>query len=202
MDINNLNTGEKVAGISGIVLILVMIILPWFTFDVSFGDDGANAFQSFALIDWVLLLAAAAGIGLAVVAAMQSDIDLPVPLSAIVAGLGILAVVLVIFRIISPPDFGLGDVEVFGQELDADAGRGIGVFVGLLAAAGVAIGGWMAMQEEGASFTDVGGGGAAPPPGGGGAAPPPQQQQPPAAPPPPQEQAPPPPQPPQQPPQQ
>jgi hypothetical protein len=199
MDINNLNTGEKVAGISGIVLILVMIILPWFTFDVSFGDDGANAFQSFALIDWVLLLAAAAGIGLAVVAAMQSDIDLPVPLSAIVAGLGILAVVLVIFRIISPPDFGLGDFEVFGQEVDADAGRGIGVFVGLLAAAGVAIGGWLAMQEEGASFTDVGsgGGGAAPPPGGGGVPP---QQQPPAAPPPPQEQAPPPPPPPQQPP--
>ena len=184
MDTNRLNMGEMVAGGSGVLLFLVMFI-DWF--------EGANAWQSFALIDWVLLLAAAAGIGLAVLAATQTEVDLPIAASAIVTGIGALAVILVIYRIISPPDFGL---DFFGA--DPDVGRSIGVFIGLLAAAGITVGGWLAMQEEGASFTDVGGGGAAPPPGGGGAPQPPQQQ-PPAAPPP-QQQAPPPPPPPEQPP--
>ena len=85
-------------------------------------------------------------------AANRTTVDLPVALSAVTAGLGILSVVLILFRIISPPDFGLGEVaEAFGGE--ADVGRGIGVFLGLIAAAGVAAGGWLAMQEEGSSFT-------------------------------------------------
>ena len=47
------------------------------------------------MIRFILFLAAIAGIALAVVAASQSRPDLPVALSAITAGLGILAVVLV-----------------------------------------------------------------------------------------------------------
>ena len=56
------------------------------------------------LIRFVLFLAAVSAIALAVVAASQSTVDLPVALSAVTAGLGILAVVLIVFRIISPPD--------------------------------------------------------------------------------------------------
>jgi len=186
MDVNRLNMGEKIAGISGIVLLILMTFIDWF--------EGLNAWQAFGLIDFVLLLAVAAAVALAVLAATQSNVDLPIALSTVVTGLGALSVILIIFRIISPPDFGLD--EFFGQ--DAEIGRSIGVFLGLIAAAGIAAGGWLAMQDEGASFGDVGGGGAAPPPPpGGGGAPPPAQQQPPAAPPP--QQAPPPP-PPQQPP--
>jgi hypothetical protein len=190
MDVNNLNTGEKIAGISGIALLIIMFLFSWFSFEGVGG--GLSAWEAFAWIDFVLFLAAAAAIALAVLAATRTDVDLPIAGSAIVTGIGALGVLLVIFRIISPPDFG-----AFGFEAETD--RSIGVFLGLLAIAGVTVGGWLAMQEEGASFTDVGGGGGpAPPPGGGGAAPPPQQQ-PPAAPPPPQ-QAPPAPPPPEQPP--
>ena len=57
-----------------------------------------------------------------------------------------MAVVLILFRIISPPDFGASDFGV-----DLDVGRSIGVFLGLIAAGGVAYGGWVAMQEEGTS---------------------------------------------------
>ena len=170
MDVSRLNQGEKLAGAAGIALLLVMFIFTWFSFDVPFGDAGFNAWESFGLIDLILFVAAVAGITLAVVAASQSKVDLPVALSAITAGLGILAVVLIVFRILSPPDFGAGG---FGVDVDAD--RGIGVFLGLIAAIGIAAGGWMAMQEEGTSFGDQahrGGGGDEPPP-------------PPAAPPPP-----------------
>ena len=161
MDVNKLNTGEKLAGISGIALLLIMFLFDWFTVDVGGGfadiSVGGNAWETMELIRFVLFLAAVSAIALAVVAASQSTVDLPVALSAVTAGLGILAVVLIAFRIISPPDGGAGDFGV-------DVGRGIGVFLGLIAAGGVAAGGWLAMQEEGSSFAGPSGGAAAPPP--------------------------------------
>lgn len=160
MDVNNMNTGEKLAGVAGIALLIVMWLFNWFSADLGGGggfvdvDAGLNAWQSFGFIDIVLFLTAVVGIALAVTAGSQTSVDMPVALSAVTAGLGILSVVLIAFRIISPPDFG------FGLDLD----RSIGVFIGLIAAGGVAAGGWLAMQEEGSSFTSPPSGGAAPPP--------------------------------------
>ncbi len=158
---DNLGTGEKIAGASGVALILIMFIFDWFTADVGFGVEvGGNAWDTMEIIRFILLLAALAGIALAVMSATQSQVDMPIATSALAAGLGGLAVLLVLFRIISPPDGGAGDL--------IDIGRGIGVFLGLIAAAGVAYGGWAAMQEEGTSFSSqadsLGGGGDAPPP--------------------------------------
>jgi hypothetical protein len=160
MDLTRLNSGEKLAGVAGIALLLIMFIFDWFTVDVGGGfadvSAGGNAWEWFGLIDIVLFLTALAGIALAVVAMSQTDVDMPVALSAIAAGLGILSVLLVLFRIISPPDGGLGDL--------VDVSRSIGVFLGLIAAGGVAAGGWMAMQEEGSSFSGPVDRGTAPPP--------------------------------------
>lgn len=141
---DNLRTGEKIAGASGVALILIMFIFDWFSVDTGFGlEFGGNAWEVFGGIDIVLFLAALAGIALAIVAATQSQVDIPVALSAITAGLGGLATLLVIYRIISPPDGGFDELDV---------SRSIGVFLGLIAAAGITYGGWRAMQEEGASF--------------------------------------------------
>jgi hypothetical protein len=164
MDVSRLRRGEQIAGVSGVALLLIMFIFSWFSIDLGLGGDaGFNAWESFGVIDIVLFLTALAGIALAILAITQSDVDLPVAMSAIATGLGVLAVLLVLFRIISPPDFGAGD---FGLDIDAD--RSIGVFLGFLAALGVAVGGWMAMQEEGAAVrttgTGTGTGGTAPPP--------------------------------------
>jgi len=156
----NLRTGEKIAGASGVALLLIMFIFDWFTVDAGGFSVGGNAWDTMELIRFILLLAALAGIALAVVSATQSDVNMPVALSAITAGLGALGVLLVLFRLVSPPDLGGGDL--------IDVGRGIGVFLGLIAVAGVAYGGFTAMQEEGTSFSDqadrLQGGGDPPPP--------------------------------------
>jgi len=145
--------GEKIAGASGIALLLIMFIFGWFSYGEGAFSASGNAWETMELIRFIILLAALAGIALAVVSATQTQVNMPVALSAITAALGILAVLLIIFRIISPPDFGLGDIaDSVGQ--DFEVGRAIGVFLGLIAAAGVAYGGWTAMQEEGTSFTD------------------------------------------------
>lgn len=160
MDLDKLNTGEKLAGASGIALFLIMIIFSWFGIEVAgFGSpEGANAFQAFGVIDIVLLITVIAAIALPAVALLEARVDLPVALSAIVALLGIISVVLVLFRIISPPDFGIPSaVDVGFGEVDtgADTTREFGVFLGLLAAIGVAVGGWLSMQEEGTSFGEA-----------------------------------------------
>ena len=87
---------------------------------------------------------------------MARDVALPVAASALTAGLGILSFVFVAFSIINTPS----------RSGRVDLDREIGVFVGLMLTAGIAYGGWMAMQEEGTSFGDQadGPGGRAPPP--------------------------------------
>lgn len=171
---DNLRTGEKIAGLSGVALLVVMFLLDWFSVSAAGGigpSFGGNAWDTMELIRFVLLLAALSAVALAVTSATQSDVSMPVALSALTAGLGGLAVLLVAFRILSPPDGGLGDL--------IDVGRSIGVFLGLVAAAGIGYGGWTAMQDEGTSFSaqaDRLGGDDAPPP-------PPPPPPPPAAPP-------------------
>jgi hypothetical protein len=169
MDLTRLTQGEKIAAVSGIALILIMFIFKWFGLEVGvagFTAEGSrNAWGSYGFIDIVLFVTVAAAIGLALISASQTEVGLPVAASAVVAGLGILSVVLIIISIISPPDFG-----VEGSGIDHT--RKIGVWLGLIAAIGIAYGGWRAMQEEGTSFGEQAdrfrgpdeGPGAAPPP--------------------------------------
>ena len=104
-------------------------------------------------------------IGGALIAANATSVNTPVAISAITTGLGILSVLLILYRIIDPP--GSGDIP---DGFDIGISRGIGVFLGLIAAGGIAYGGWRAMEEEGTSFGDQadrfsgGGGGTSPPP--------------------------------------
>jgi hypothetical protein len=188
MDVTRMSQGEKVAGISGIALFLIMIIFKWFGLKVGVGGFGAegsrNAWGSYGFTDIVLFLTAMGAIALALVSASDSDVDIPVALSAIVTGLGIISVILVVISIISPPDFG---VDLSGTGVDHT--RKIGAFLGLIAAIGVTVGGWLAMQEEGTTFGDqadrMRGGGPPPPSGGPGAGPPPPPPADPGPPPPP-----------------
>jgi hypothetical protein len=164
MDASRLTRGEQVAAIAGIALLVIMF-LPWFGFggvadeaieqvqDLGFATDvetSLNAWESFGVIDLVLLLTVIAAVGVALAAMMAQTVAMPIAASAITAGLGILSTVLVAYRLLDPPFDG--------------ADRKFGAFLGLIAAAGVAYGGWLAMQEEGTTFADqVPGAGEAPP---------------------------------------
>jgi hypothetical protein len=144
-------------------------------------DDAASisAWDAFDLIKIVMLLTIIAAIALAAMTAMGSQVNLPIAMSALVAGLGILTTVLVLYRVIDPPAEGLD--------------RSYGVFLGLIASGAIAYGGWRAMEEEGTSFGDQAGGLQSPGPGAGApppAAPPPAAPPPPPADPPPSQQPP------------
>lgn len=134
---------ERIAAGSAIALFLIMFIFDWFGFgsvetalgSIDIGVGGFNAWQSFDVIDIILLLAIIAAVGVAAMSAYGTSANLPVAGSAIVAGMGALGTVLILYRIIDPP---------------GSADREIGVFLGLIASAAMTYGGWEAMQEEGA----------------------------------------------------
>ena len=152
-DTNRLSTGEMIAGISGAIL-LISMFLKWYSISVSggggilgntsFGVGSVNAWESFGIIDLILFLCALAAIANAVLKAMARDLDLPWPTATIVAAAGALAFLLILFRLLVDPV----DVGDLPGTVDVDVGRGIGLFLGLISAAGIAYGGWRAMSES------------------------------------------------------
>jgi hypothetical protein len=187
MDTSGLGTGEKVAAISALLLLISMFVLGWYTIDSisaegpggvgalevsgsdldnlaeQSGDDtSGNAWEAFGFIDIICLVAILAALG--VVAARATGNAVPEGAAAAVAGLGALAFVLLLFRLIVPPDLVPGGLPD-GVEVDVDLTRGIGIFVGTVLAAAIAYGGYLMMNEEPAApAAPAAGEGAAPPP--------------------------------------
>lgn len=208
MDLDRLSPGEKIAGVSSIVLFIFMFF-DWFTVEVSGGNGifkasasagGGNAWDALDWIPIVLVVTILAALFVVFIRLSDSRYEPPVSANVIVAILGGISFLLILYRIVDPPSAG----SVPG--LSIDVSPAFAIFVSLVAAAGVAYGGYKAMQDEGATFSDLGdrfqGGG----PGGGGASgggpgpsqqpppPPPPSQTPPPPPPPPSSPPPPPPQ--------
>ena len=155
MDLDRLSTGEKIAGGSA-VLLFIFMFFDWFTVDISGGEGlfsvsvGGNAWEAFSWIDLLLLLTVIVALVVVIVRLSDALFEPPISLNAIVAVLGAISVLLVLYRIIDPP--GGGDIA----GVSVDISPQVGVFLGLLAAAGIAYGGYRAMQEEGTSFGEIG----------------------------------------------
>jgi hypothetical protein len=142
MDTSRLTSGDISAGVGGIVL-LVSLWLPWYGVSVNVrgfsASSDASGWEVFSTIDIILFLIALAAIVLvATKAAGQLPPDVPVPL--VLLGLGALALLLILYRLIDTP--APGDLP---DEIDVS--RKIGLFIGLIGAAGVAYGGWRANME-------------------------------------------------------
>jgi hypothetical protein len=143
VDTSKLSFGEMIAGVSGALLIIFMLILDWWGYDGISG--GASAFQWLSFLDIVLFLIGLIAVGLAVARATGSMPDLPQPPGLIVAAAGALAVLIILFRILIPGD---GPAPDTGGLVELDATRKIGAFLGLIAAGGITFGGWTAMNER------------------------------------------------------
>lgn len=134
MDLNKLTTGDKVIAASGIVL-FIAYFLPWFKVDLGpFGDvtaSGSDVDFLWSTLPMLLGLIAAA----VVIATKLFDLklpDLPAPLGQILLGIGAIAAVLVVLKLI------IGEDHV---------DRAYGLFLAALAAIGLAVGGFLKMQE-------------------------------------------------------
>src|ERR1044071_3397180 len=181
MDVDKLNTGEKIAGVSA-VLLFIFMFFTWFGVEVSGSGGfsgtvpgaGGSAWDALDFIPVVLVVTIVVALINVFLRLSDSDYEPPVSMNVAVAILGGLSTLLVLYRIIDPPGFGsFGGVSV-------DATLELVIFLGLLASAGVAFGAYRGIQEEGVTFggaadrlSDRGPGSGPPPPPSGGTPPPP-----------------------------
>jgi hypothetical protein len=157
VDLNKLTTADKIIAASGIVL-FIAYFLPWFTADagiVSVDATGGDVGFFWATLPMLLGLVAA-GI---VIATKLFDVklpDLPAPLGQILLGIGGLAAVLVVLKLL------IGEDADGAEALGIDVSRSFGIFLAALAAIGLAVGGFLKMQEGDDATTTDGGTGTAP----------------------------------------
>jgi hypothetical protein len=142
MDRSRLTTGDIVAGVGGIVL-LISLFLPWYGVSVDIAgfsaSESGSGWEALGFIDILLFLISSAAIGI-VAARAAGALPADVPAPVILLGLGALAVLLVLFRII--------DIPVEGDIPDeVDLSRKVGIFIALIGAAAVTYGGWRTNTE-------------------------------------------------------
>jgi len=197
MDVlDRLSTGEKIAGLSALLL-FVFMFFDWFGIEVSgvagfsgSNGEGGNAWDALDFIPIVLIATIIVTLVMAGLRLSDSTFEPAIPMSTVVTVLGAISALLILYRIIDPPSVG----EFPGIEVDVT--RKLGIFLSLIAAAGIGYGGYRTMQEEGTSFGDaadrLGSGGPSDGPGPGDSAggpppppPPPSSSTPPPPPPPP-----------------
>jgi hypothetical protein len=155
--LDKLSPGEKIAGGSAILLFIFMFFFDWFGVKVSgvngfsgaISGEGGSAWDALEFIRFVLLLTVIVTLVLVGLRLSDSAYEPAVPLSTVVTALGVISVLLILFRIVDPPTF----AEVGGISFDATLK--IGIFLGLIAAGGVAYGGYSTMKEEGITFGDA-----------------------------------------------
>lgn len=138
---------EWLIGGSGVLLLVAMVMLPWYTLTLTSGGAGPRYFvpqqldgwHGLSVGHWFLFLTALVAIATAFFQAQRRAPALPVSLSALATLLGGASVIWLIIRVlIAPP-----------------GGRGLGGWVGLLAAAAIAYGGYKSLRLEGIAREDA-----------------------------------------------
>ena len=173
MDLNRLSRGEKIAGVAAVLLFIDMF-LSWYSANISgalsaaasrFGvDTSATAWQAFSTTDILLLITIIVALAMVGTRVMARSVNLPVSLPLVVATLGALMTLLVLWRIINQP----GPNDFINVEYGAYIGL---ILIAALTYGAVEAGGGVdTMRAEADSLqaraTAGGGGATTAPPGG------------------------------------
>lgn len=151
LDPSRLRRGEIIVGVGSVVLLASMFALKWYgltaqlrptaaSLGSSTSVDGWNALTN---ARWLMLLTIACGLALVYVQAARRAPAIPVTLSVIVTVLGMLTVVVLIYRVL---------LNEPGS--DAVVEQKAGAFVGLTSAIAIVIGGYFSMRDEGIADKD------------------------------------------------
>ncbi|HEY2141620.1 MAG TPA: hypothetical protein VGG98_06135 [Solirubrobacteraceae bacterium] len=157
-DFTRLRRADQIIAGGAIALFIFLFFFKWYGVSVSSPIGGVNLGSSLtgwhSLTDsrWIWLLTILLALGAVVLVASQRVVHSPVApsVSVIVAGLGALSVLLILYRIIHHPS-----ASANFRGVHASYGIKIGIWLGLIAAAAITYGGYLAMQAEGTSLADV-----------------------------------------------
>jgi hypothetical protein len=154
--LDRVSNGERISGISAILL-FVFMFFDWFgskdSGELRLFSVGRSAWEALDYIPIVLLVTIIAMLAVAALRLTKAVRKPRVPVNMVVGILGMVSMLLILFRIIDPPNFG-SVREVWGI-VTIEGTVQFPIFLALLAAAGIAFGGCLAMWEEGFSFSGL-----------------------------------------------
>lgn len=152
MDLNRLSKGERIAGISAIVLFILSFVPLWASFGADEFKESANAWSGygFTMTIALILTLAVAALVLARAAGALDNVNLPAPMGLVYTGAGVVILLIMLLSLATGPE---GPDDFFGVDV---SDRGVLLFVGLLLAAAIALGGFLHMKEEGSTPAQLG----------------------------------------------
>ena len=149
MRLAKLSRGERIATVSAILL-FVLMFFHWFgskdSGELHLLSVDRSAWEALDYIPVILVLTIVAPLTLAMLRFANAIARPVVAANAVVGGLGVVSVLLIVFRITNPPNFG-SFREVWGN-VTIEGTIQFPIFLALVAAAGIAIGGCLAFREE------------------------------------------------------
>jgi Mn2+/Fe2+ NRAMP family transporter len=155
-DVSRLRRCDWMVGGGAVAFLVFLFFFDWYggsykgTIPVGGGSFGVSVsstgWDTFTNSRWIWLLTILVSIAAVALVAGQRKLDLPVRLSTVVLGLGALSTLLVLYRIVHHPS---GGASFAGASFSY--GIKIGIWLGLIAAAVIAYGGYLMMSEEDSS---------------------------------------------------
>jgi hypothetical protein len=159
-DISRLRRADRIIGGGAIALFIFMFFFKWYGGSVSAAVGGvnlsssANGWHTFTNSRWIWLITIIVALAMVALRARRQHMELPLQPSVIVAGLGALSTLLILYRILHHPSGGSSSTVGLAH-VSYSYGIKIGIWLGLIAAAVITYGGYLAMQSEGTSLSDV-----------------------------------------------
>jgi hypothetical protein len=159
LDISRLRRSDRVIGIGAIALFIFVFLFKWYGYsgnapsitgaNVS-SSYSINGWHTFTVNRWIWLITIIVALGAVAISAGVLKLKSPVQPGVLVAGLGALSTLTILYRIIHHPTANAS----FGS-FHASVGIKLGIWLGLAAAAVLTYGGYLAMQDEGTTLSDV-----------------------------------------------
>jgi hypothetical protein len=157
---DRLSRGERIVLFASALLVVTSIFPLWASYEASIRGGGIDQSSSESFTVWsdaynfvpkLAILLALVALGLVIAKMVGASINLPATAGLIYAAVGGVATLLLLLTVLfGPREFGLEDsgFDAFGVEASFDVSRGLFLFLGLVLAAAIAVGGYLHMQEE------------------------------------------------------
>jgi hypothetical protein len=143
---SRLRSGEVIAGVAAVVLLLSVFLLPWYGLTGAIAPVAArlgvstsvNGWQSLTSLRWLMLVTILAALALVYLQGTRRSPALPASFSLLVMLLGGFTALALIYRVL---------INVPGNNAVVD--QKIGGFIGLISGCAIAYGGYRSLREEG-----------------------------------------------------
>jgi hypothetical protein len=159
LDLARMRRSDRIIGIGAVLFFVFLFFFKWYGFSSNAqsidgvnvgGDFSFNGWHTFTNSRWIWLITIIVALGAVAVSMGTLKLNSPVQPGVLVAGLGALSSLLIVYRILDHPTASAS----FGG-VHTSVGIKIGIWLGLIAAVAITYGGYLGMQAEGTSLADV-----------------------------------------------